>query len=53
MEYKVRVTYTVWDVYEVEADSVAEAYEKAEEMACNTSMNEMNGEFEGCTLVNF
>ena len=52
MIYKVKVTYTVWDVYEVEADSVAEAYNKAEEMASNTSLNEMNCEFEGCALVN-
>lgn len=51
MKYRVKVTYTVWDVYEVEAESEAEAYELAEDMAGDKSLNEMNNEFEGCTIL--
>jgi hypothetical protein len=51
MKYRVKVNYTVWDVYEVEADSESEAYELAEDMAGDKSLNEMNSEFEGCTIL--
>ena len=51
MKYKVKVQFHVWDVYEVEAESEAEAYEKAEDMAGNKSLNEMNNSFEGCTII--
>lgn len=51
MKYKVKVQFHVWDVYDVEAESEDEAYEKAEDMAGNKSLNEMNSEFEGCTII--
>lgn len=51
MKYKVKVLFHVWDVYEVEAESEAEAYELAEDMAGDKSLNEMNNEFEGCTIL--
>ena len=51
MKYEVKVKYTVWDVYEVEADSKDEACELAEEISGDKSLNEMNCEFEGCTII--
>lgn len=51
MKYKVKVQFHVWDVYEVEAESEDEAYEKAEDMAGDKSLNEMNNSFEGCTII--
>lgn len=50
--YRVKVSYTVWDVYEVQASSEDEARELAEDMAGNTSLNEMNLELDECTILN-
>ena len=49
--YRVKVSYTVWDVYEVEACSENEARELAEELACEISLNEMNSEFENSIIL--
>jgi len=49
--YRVKVSYTVWDVYEVKASSEDEARELAEEMAVHTSLNDMNCEFENSIIL--
>ena len=49
--YRVKVSYTVWDVYEVQASSEDEARELAEDIAGNTSLNEMNNEFENSIIL--
>lgn len=50
--YKVKVSFTAWDVIEVEADSEAEARELAEEKANDISLYEINLEFDECTILN-
>lgn len=49
--YRVKVSYTVWDVYEVQASSEAEARELAEEKANDTSLNEMNNVFDYSIII--
>ena len=50
--YKVKVSFTAWDVIEVEAESEAEARELAEEKANDISLYEMNLELDQCTILN-
>ena len=49
--YRIKVSFTAWDVFEVEAESEAEARELAEEKASDVSLNEMNVEFTECTIL--
>ena len=51
MKYKVKVSYTVWDVYEVEADNEQEAIERAEERAGGDSLNEFNNDGAESTII--
>ena len=51
MKYKVKVTYTVWDVYEVEADDEQEAIEIAEERAGSDSLNDFNNDGAESTVI--
>lgn len=51
MKYKVKVSYTVWDVYEVEADNEQEAIEIAEERANGDSLNEFNNDGAESTVI--
>lgn len=51
MKYKVKVSYTVWDVYEVEADNEQEAIERAEERANGDSLNEFNNDGAESTVI--
>ena len=51
MKYKVKVSYTVWDVYEVEADNEQEAIERAEERAGSDSLNEFNNDGAESTVI--
>lgn len=51
MKYKVKVSYTVWDVYEVEADNEQEAIERAEERAGNDSLNDFNNDGAKSTVI--
>lgn len=51
MKYKVKVSYTVWDVYEVEADNEQEAIEIAEERAGNDSLNDFNNDGAESTVI--
>ena len=51
MKYKVKVSYTVWDVYEVEADNEQEAIERAEERANGDSLNEFNNDGAKSTVI--
>lgn len=51
-KYQVKVMFSVWDVFEVEAESEAEAMEIAEDMAGDKSLNEMNNEWEGTEIIN-
>lgn len=51
MKYKVKVSYTVWDVYEVEADNEQEAIEIAEERAGNDSLNDFNNDGAESTVL--
>lgn len=44
MKFKVKVSYTVWDCVEVEANSEQQAAEKAEEMLSACSLNEFNND---------
>lgn len=51
MKYKVKVSYTVWDVYEVEADNEQEAIERAEERAGSDSLNDFNNDGAESTVI--
>lgn len=51
MKYKVKISYTVWDVYEVEADNEQEAIERAEERAGNDSLNDFNNDGAESTVI--
>lgn len=51
MKYKVKVSYTVWDVYEVEADNEQEAIERAEERANGDSLNDFNNDGAESTVI--
>ena len=51
MKYKVKVSYTVWDVYEVEADNEQEAIEIAEERAGSDSLNDFNNDGAESTVI--
>lgn len=51
MKYKVKVSYRVWDVYEVEADNEQEAIERAEERANGDSLNEFNNDGAESTVI--
>ena len=51
MKYKVKVSYTVWDVYEVEADNEQEAIERAEERANGDSLNDFNNDGAESTVL--
>ena len=51
MKYKVKVSYTVWDVYEVEADNEPEAIERAEERAGSDSLNDFNNDGAESTVI--
>ena len=51
MKYKVKVSYTVWDVYEVEADNEQEAIERAEERAGSDSLNDFNNDGAKSTVI--
>lgn len=46
--YRIKVTYTVWDVFEVKAKNEKEALEMAEEKSFETSLNDYNSE--GCEM---
>ena len=50
-KYQVKVMFSVWDVFEVEAESEAEAMDIAEDIAGDKSLNEMNNEWEGTEIV--
>ena len=52
MKYKVKVSYRVWDIYDVEADNEQEAKEQAERRAEGESLNEFNNEGPECTILN-
>ena len=51
MKYKVKVSYRVWDVYEVEADNEQEAIERAEERANGDSLNDFNNDGAESTVI--
>ena len=51
MKYKVKVSYTVWDVYEVEANNEQEAIERAEERAGSDSLNDFNNDGAESTVI--
>ena len=51
MKYKVKVSYTVWDVYEVESDNEQEAIERAEERANGDSLNDFNNDGAESTVL--
>ena len=51
MKYKVKVSYTVWNVYEVEADNEQEAIERAEERAGSDSLNEFDNDGAESTVI--
>lgn len=48
-KYNVKVSYMVWDVYEVEAANEDEAISLAQDKADETSLNEMN--CEACSTI--
>jgi hypothetical protein len=47
-KFRIKVTYTVWDVFEVEAETEKEALEMVEEKSFETSLNDYNNE--GCEM---
>ena len=51
--YRVKVTYKVWDVFEVEAENEDEARELAEDIAGNTSLNQMDVELENTAILKY